>query len=137
MVTAEPEVLTFYHFTRGGTLARIVNQNDGLKKGDVPTTPESGFNAVWLTSDPNPENFICRGFPEIEKEKKQVRITVQVPTNDPNLRKWRDVAKDYKIKVVGIQTTTGCTVAKLRSIVLSLWVFVCRMTLTVCSRHPS
>ena len=100
MSSSDAEVRTFYHFTRGITLAHILHDENGggLTKGDVRTTHQTGFNAVWLTTDPNPENFKCRGFPVIEQHKKQARITVKLSANDPSLRKWRDVVKDYKIE---------------------------------------
>ena len=81
------EELIFYHFTRGVTVAMMMTLPDtGLTKGDVPITMSSGFNAVWLTTDPDPRNFRHVNTPGIEKQKKEARITIRLSNTDPCLR---------------------------------------------------
>jgi len=91
---------TFYHFTQGPALASIMlyGTKDGLKMGDVPLTVESGFQAVWLTTDPNPDSFGIVDMPKVDKAKKEARITIKISKNDPNLRQYRDVLKMYNVK---------------------------------------
>lgn len=92
------EFFEFYHCTRAITVARIILSGDGLKKGDVATSSSSGFNAVWLSTDPDPSHYVLKNWPVVEQEKRGAMITVRIPRDSPNLRKWNDVAKAYKIK---------------------------------------
>lgn len=78
--------MQLYHFTRPSNVEDI--QRLGIIRGDVPTTPGGGFNAPWLTDDPEPasQSWI------VMTDKNKVRITVNIK-NDNKLRKWSSFAK--------------------------------------------
>jgi hypothetical protein len=92
--TQPQRMLTFYHFTRLLTIGTIYES--GLRKGDIPLTLSTGFNAVWLTTDPDPTRFFYVDEANSQM-KRAVRIKLQVSANDPNLKSWRDVAAMYKV----------------------------------------
>mgnify|MGYP003661519261 CR=1 FL=1 len=77
----------FYHFTAKDRLEMI--QADGIMYGDVPTSMSEGFNAVWLTTDPNPgtQNWAMGDY------KRAIRLTVYIPNDEySNLWKWVEMA---------------------------------------------
>ena len=92
--TKEKSTITFYHFTRPKYLW-LICQN-GVRKGDIVISASTGFNAVWLTTDPDPMNFNVGGHPST-LEKRLGRIQLEVPKNDPRLKKWSNVAAIYKV----------------------------------------
>lgn len=79
--------MLFYHFTCLQHLALIAGQ--GLSKGDVPTSRTEGVNAVWLTASPFPDGH---GLDGGIADKRRVRLSVDLPSDDPALRRWRDWA---------------------------------------------
>jgi hypothetical protein len=104
--------MILYHFTAREYLDSI--ERDGLTKGDVPTGTQKGMNAVWLTTSRdaaghglgNPGEltdgdraafFQAYGrmpaqglrFPD----KRAVRITLKIKSNDRNLKKWMKWAR--------------------------------------------
>ena len=78
--------MILYHFTRPNYVESI--QEHGIIRGDVPTTPAGGFNAPWLTDDPEPKHQSWVAI----TEKNKVRITVNIK-REINLRKWNTYAK--------------------------------------------
>ena len=90
--------MRLYHFT--STFHWPVVQQQGLSRGDVPTSPGGGCNAVWLTTDPNPvsQNWALAGV-----DKRAVRITIDISESDPKLKSWREYATKKKSKKVGIR----------------------------------
>ena len=90
---------TLYHFTCEIHLPSIMQE--GLTRGDVPTSYDGGFNAPWLTSDSSWMGNTgwagsgLRNGTEIDKNK--FRLTVQVPDSDTNLRHWPKLAKELEV----------------------------------------
>ena len=80
---------SLYHFTHPERIDDIIAE--GLIYGDVPTSPEGGFNAVWLTSDKNP---VSQGWTQ-GGGKAKARLTVDIPEEDveQSLWKWLDLAE--------------------------------------------
>jgi len=77
--------MILYHFTRPNNVESI--KEYGIIRGDVPTSPTDGFNAPWLTDDPEPKNQTWIAI----ADKNKVRITVNIK-NDKWLRKWSSFA---------------------------------------------
>lgn len=76
-----------YHFTSMSVLPAILQS--GIAKGDVPITPQGGFNAPWFTLDPAWE---CQGWATGSVlDKSEVRIAVDLPVC-PLLRHWPELA---------------------------------------------
>lgn len=77
--------MILYHFTRPDYVDSI--KQNGLIRGDVPTSPAGGFNAPWLTDDPTAsmQDWI------VGTDKNKVRFTISIK-QDKNLRKWSDYA---------------------------------------------
>jgi hypothetical protein len=103
--------MILYHFTCVEHLESIMQE--GLTRGDVPTRfkgPLSENNAVWLTTEPQPEGHGLGGDAQMLTEedrkrhfeifgvlpsegawhpnKKVVRITVVIPSTDRRLVRW-------------------------------------------------
>jgi hypothetical protein len=99
--------MILYHFTALEYLEPILAE--GLTKGDVPMSQTEGRNAVWFTTDPNPEGHgLSDGRPMTEAErsaysrafgvmpppgarfpdKRRVRIQVVIPSTDRALKAW-------------------------------------------------
>ena len=102
--------MILYHFTWVEYLDSI--KRDGLNRGDVPTKlrgPLFETNAVWFTTEPQPEGHGLGEFKILTEEdrklhfevfgvlppegavffdKKAVRITVVIPSNDRRLVRW-------------------------------------------------
>src|SRR5260221_442355 len=102
--------MILYHFTCSEYMEFILR--DGLNRGDVPTrpcAPLSETNAVWFTTDPQPEGHGLgephvlteeerqdhfRAFGEMPPpgaripDKKAIRITVVIPSSDRRLVRW-------------------------------------------------
>jgi hypothetical protein len=100
--------MLLYHFTAIELLDSILE--NGLNRGDVAITPRGvGINAVWLTSDLKPAGHGLtqeRKLTDAEREllfqihgtrpsagaklpnKRAIRITVKLRSNDPSLKKW-------------------------------------------------
>ena len=87
---------TLYHFTSDSFLPSI--KRDGIWRGDVPTSSEGGFNAPWLTSDGSwPDQGWAADSPI---DKSQVRLTLQVPDEDPKLVLWSTLAREEGVDPV-------------------------------------
>jgi len=82
-----------FHFTHEDRLPII--EAKGIAKGDVPTSPDGGFNAPWFTSEDSffKQAWTATADPRIALDKSEVRLTVEIPDDDPNLQYWPDVAK--------------------------------------------
>ncbi|MAH49978.1 hypothetical protein CMI37_29435 [Candidatus Pacearchaeota archaeon] len=93
-----------YHFTRQGYVDSILRE--GITRGDVPTSPMGGYQAPWLTDDPNAgkQGWVQGG------DKTQMRLTVDIPdtwedsegqTYSPldYLWRWRDLAEVEDVEV--------------------------------------
>lgn len=102
--------MLLYHFTAVELLDAI--REEGLKRGDVPTSASTGRNAVWLTSQRTPHNHgmgdgseiitvtqslkteipACRDLPTGAVlqtiDQLAVRIAVRIPRGDRHLVKW-------------------------------------------------
>ena len=99
--------MRLFHFTATEHLQAILAE--GLAKGDVPISPTEGVNAVWLTTDDDPdghglsdgrlltreERAACarvlgREPPENARflNKRAVRIKVMIPSSDRRLVHW-------------------------------------------------
>ena len=83
--------VVLYHFTALGRMAGIGRA--GIIKGDVPITPGGGYNAPWLTIDPSFGDAQAWSFGSFQ-DKQRLRLTVEIPTGDENLKKWTDVARE-------------------------------------------
>lgn len=90
---------TLYHFTCELHLPSIMQE--GLTRGDVPTSYTGGFNAPWLTSDSSwGGNSGWAGGSErrnTEIDKNKFRLTVVIPDADPDLHHWPELAKELEI----------------------------------------
>jgi hypothetical protein len=99
--------MILYHYTAANRLHSIMRE--GLTRGDVPITPDQSLNAVWLTTDKQSSDHglgEARPFTEQERQlifrergvmpsegdgwdnKREVRITIKLPTTDRNLVSW-------------------------------------------------
>lgn len=80
--------MILYHFTSLAHWKAI--QGVGLTRGDVPTGPTEGFNAVWLTDDLNAgaQGWAAGSI----YDKSAVRLTVSV-RKGPKLKHWSKFAK--------------------------------------------
>jgi hypothetical protein len=85
--------IELYHYTSKERLQLILKE--GITKGDVPITPDKGFNAPWLTEDMDwgTQNWTTGAV----YNKMAVRLTVNISTADPLLCKWSKVAEEYKM----------------------------------------
>lgn len=93
---------TLYHFTARLYLPSILR--NGINKGDVATAPDHGFNAPWLTTDPEfgSQPWDRGSF----LDKTEVRLTVEVPEGDQNLWSWPYIAEKYNIDPIWLATMT-------------------------------
>lgn len=87
--------MRFYHFTYPYRVSSILME--GLDTGDVPLSISSGFNAPWVTRDPNPMNQMWTGFSN-GKGKSGARLIVDIPDDDPNLLWWPAVASAFNVE---------------------------------------
>lgn len=73
--------MRFYHFTAEENLRGIAAE--GLRFGDVPTSPTDGVQAVWLTTSPDSAGHglprVSRVMTEAERAMQQARLGVPVP----------------------------------------------------------
>jgi hypothetical protein len=81
----------YYHFTSADNLPSI--QQNGIFRGDVPTSPTSGFQAPWLTADPSPQHQQWT----LGGAKSQVRLTIEIPDeNDDKTWPWLELANSIR-----------------------------------------
>ena len=84
--------MKLYHFTCPSRMESIMRL--GIFKGDVPIGPVSGFNAPWLTSDPEPANQAW----DAGGTKSDCRIEVLIPDEElGNLTTWDEVCAVYDV----------------------------------------
>lgn len=88
--------MILYHYTSMEALWAIARH--GLTRGDVPTSPTTGFNAVWLTDDPNGAGH------GLAPKKRVLRFEVDLPLDDPNLVKWSNWAQANGVERKWYQT---------------------------------
>jgi hypothetical protein len=93
-MSEKEDILTFYHFTRPVYVPIILSR--GLRKGDIPLSQTTGFNAVWLSKDPNHLKALS-SWDGDDCEKRNAGFKLQLAASDPNLKKWTDVARMYKM----------------------------------------
>ena len=79
--------MKLYHFTDPNRLPSI--EQHGIFRGDVPISIAGGYNAPWLTTDPTPSNQTWSGG----GYKTGLRLTINIPDDDPKLVKWTDITK--------------------------------------------
>jgi hypothetical protein len=92
-MTGPKEPLTLYHFTSPEYLKSI--KQHGIIKGDVPTSPVDGFNAPWLTDN---DSWSMQSWSRGSVlDKSSVRMTVEVPVDDPNLVLWSELAEEENV----------------------------------------
>ena len=82
-----------YHFTSREQLL-LIHKDQKILKGDVPLTPQGGYNAPWLTVDGEWGN---QGWAKSVLDKRAVRLTVQVPPDHPLLHHWHDICREHKV----------------------------------------
>lgn len=90
--------VTLFHYT--SMLHAPLILRDGLAKGDVPTSPDTGFNGVWFTLDENPARqtwssgtrMIMNGQ-VMPLDKTRVRVRVTFDKKDPALFNWGILAQ--------------------------------------------
>jgi len=105
-----PRLLTLFHFTCHWHLDAI--RREGILRGDVPITPNSGFNAPSFTTNPDPADQDWAGYPGERiplpadepilffPDKRAIRITVRIPENHPRLFRWVQLVRKYEIDPV-------------------------------------
>lgn len=81
------ETVTLYHFTSAHALHGIGRY--GLTVGDVPIDIRKmrGLVGVWFTTSPEPEGHGLEGS---SVDKKQYRLTVELPAEMPTLHRWAE-----------------------------------------------
>lgn len=87
--------MKFYHFTYPYRVKQILEE--GLIDGDVPLSINTGFNAPWITRDPNPTNQKWTGF-DNGKGKSGARLTINMPEDAPYLLWWPAIAKVFNVE---------------------------------------
>ena len=86
--------MILYHFTSREAAASILR--GGISKGDVPLDPVAGFNAPWLTTDPEP---LAQQWAESSRyDKTALRLTVRIEDSDKRLVKWTDLASTLEVE---------------------------------------
>jgi hypothetical protein len=83
--------MILYHFTGLEYLDAIME--DGLSKGDVPTSATEGKTGVWFTTDQDSAGHglgVEMDLPNGRRvaNKRAVRITVSIPSSDRKLMPW-------------------------------------------------
>jgi hypothetical protein len=127
-VVAEPPLkkkevaeVKLYHCTSYYNLQCVLRE--GITRGDVPTGPTSGFNAVWLTKNPEPSvqawsrrqplsddelkalesmkasgtvRYVeTSGIEDWELGKIGITLEVAIPSSDPRLIHWSKFARRH------------------------------------------
>ena len=90
--------MRLYHFTSEAHLPGI--ERDGIKHGDVPTSPTEGFDAPWLTTDPDWAHQTWSWGSAWDKT--AIRITVEIPDDHPNLYSWQQLIETLNIQPVWV-----------------------------------
>lgn len=85
--------MKFYHYTSAFHW-QIIKNSEGLSRGDVPTSPTGGYQAVWLTSRESDSNNWSKGS---AVNKTEVLLEVSIDADDPMLHSWQKVITDNKI----------------------------------------
>ncbi len=106
--------MLFYHFTSHEALESIMA--GGLDRGEAPMSDHRVAKAVNLTTDKDPDghgldfgghvvdeaeaaSYAAKGFNlpagTVFVEKRAVRITVKLPSSDPNLKSWRSWSRKH------------------------------------------
>lgn len=106
--------MIFYHFTSHEALDSILGE--GLNRGEAPLSDRRVAKAVNLTTDRHPDghgldlgghvvtddesvSYAAAGFNIPAEttfvEKRAVRITVKLSSNDPNLKQWRSWSRKH------------------------------------------
>lgn len=124
--------MNLYHFTSREHLPSILRE--GLSRGDVPLTPTTGLNAVWLTSDASPDGHGLSSGEVIAADvaaragvstggkgfrthdKRAVRLLVNIPRGDRRLVRWRPWArKNIELNWLAALENAGGGSAKART----------------------
>ena len=87
-----PKIIRLYHFTRRDYLASILE--NGLDKGDVPLSADTGVNGISLTEIPDPGAQRWNSF---ITEKLKYRLTVELQP-DPLLMRWKYVPERLRME---------------------------------------
>ena len=85
-----------YHFTSLWHFEAILTEGY-ISRGDVPLTPSGGYNALWLTKDPDWDRQGWAGGSEICKT--EVRLTIMLPDEAlPYLKHWPELANAENVE---------------------------------------
>jgi hypothetical protein len=85
--------MRLYHFTTRAHIAAI--RKEGILYGDVPTGPNEGFNAPWLTTE---HRFSEQGWTRGSVyDKAELRLAVEIPADHPNLYSWEQLVDALEI----------------------------------------
>jgi hypothetical protein len=94
--------MRLYHFTARDYLPDILV--NGLTRGAVPTSPTEGFQAPWLTDDPDPTGARQAWHGPGKLAKSALRLTVDIPGDDPQLHYWPTLARALGVRFKWYQT---------------------------------
>jgi hypothetical protein len=73
-----------------------------VNRGDVPIHPSKGIRAPWFTSNPDWHDQGWVGGSSLDKT--GVRMSFEFEDEDPALRRWSDLAKEYGVKDIWYKT---------------------------------
>ena len=83
-----------YHFTSRWVLPRILRE--GIQRGDTCITPELGFAAPWMTTDPGwSRQAEWSKLSAIDKTEVRLEVTLPDGFRDTRLRTWEQLYKQY------------------------------------------
>jgi len=106
--------MILYHFTTLSALESI--RREGLNRGEAPISESRAEKAVNLTTDRDPSGhgldhgghvvseeeaatFAAKGFKipagTVYANKREARITIKLPSNDPKLKRWRSWSRKH------------------------------------------
>ena len=84
-----------YHFTSLMHLP-LIEGSGYISRGDVPLTITGGFNAPWLTADPEAGNQKWSQGGDVNKT--AVRLTIQIPVGHRCLHYWPELAHEEGVE---------------------------------------
>jgi hypothetical protein len=97
--------ITLFHFTCRERLSKILEE--GITKGDVAISPDSGFQAPSLTGDCRWDRQNWAHPRDCIVNKTAVRLLVEIASDDPKLQSWHDVAVQYEMDRKWLKALAG------------------------------
>ncbi len=76
--------MLLYHFTAPEYIEQI--KAEGLTRGDVPTSPTEGINAVWLTRDRSPDGHGLSDGHVLTDQERDIMETIKGQRLSENVR---------------------------------------------------